>query len=88
MAFYIYFAVLKRLATHSDYQIPLPSTVPFAHSYIPFTSSQVLRGLLRFFSLPSGFQLVMIFSIRVGSLDISIETKPQTRVDDVSSFPF
>ena len=30
-------AVLKRLATPSDFHIPLPSVVPFTHSQIPFT---------------------------------------------------
>ena len=29
---YIYSAVLKRLATPSDFHIPLPSIVPLAHS--------------------------------------------------------
>jgi hypothetical protein len=29
---YIYSAVLKRLTTPSDFQIPLPSIVPFARS--------------------------------------------------------
>jgi len=29
---YIYCAVLKRLKTSSDFHIPLPSIVPFAHS--------------------------------------------------------
>ena len=30
--YYIYCAVLKRLTTPSDFRIPLPSIVPFAHS--------------------------------------------------------
>jgi hypothetical protein len=30
--FYIYCIVLKRLTTPSDFHIPLPSIVPFAHS--------------------------------------------------------
>ena len=34
---YIYSTVLKRLATPSDFHIPLPSIVPFAHSYISFS---------------------------------------------------
>ena len=34
---YIYCAVLKRLATPSDFHTPLPSIVPFAHSYISLT---------------------------------------------------
>jgi hypothetical protein len=34
---YIYSAVLKRLATPSDFHIPLPSIVPLAHSQTPFT---------------------------------------------------
>jgi hypothetical protein len=29
---YVYCAVLKRLTTPSDFYIPLPSIVPFAHS--------------------------------------------------------
>ena len=33
---YIYSAVLKLLATPSVFHIPLPSTVPFAHSQISF----------------------------------------------------
>ena len=33
---YIYCAVLKRLTTPSDFHIPLPSIVPFAHSWISF----------------------------------------------------
>jgi hypothetical protein len=35
--FFIYSAVLKRLATPSDFHIPLPSIVPFAHSETSFT---------------------------------------------------
>jgi hypothetical protein len=34
---YIYCAVLKRVATPSDFHIPLPSIVPFAHSETYFT---------------------------------------------------
>jgi hypothetical protein len=34
---YIYCAVLKRLATPSDFHIPLPSIVPFANSETSFT---------------------------------------------------
>ena len=34
---HIYNAVLKRLATPSDFHIPLPSIVPFAHSQISLT---------------------------------------------------
>jgi hypothetical protein len=34
---YIYCAVLKHMATPSDYHIPLPSIVPFAHSETSFT---------------------------------------------------
>jgi len=35
----IYCVVFKRLATPSDVHIPLPSIVPFVHSYISFTRS-------------------------------------------------
>ena len=70
---YIYCVVLKRLATPSDFQIPLPSVVhsptrrslSFMAGYIP--SFQVLRGRLCFF-LPSGIQLIIIFSSHVGSI--------------------
>ena len=73
MNYPVYSAVLKRLATPSDFHIPLPSIVPFARFrslsvmavYIP--SFQVLRGRPRFF-LPSGFQLIMIFASRAGSV--------------------
>jgi hypothetical protein len=34
---YIYCTVLKRLASPSDFHIPLPSTVPFVHSETSFT---------------------------------------------------
>jgi hypothetical protein len=34
---HVHCAVLKRLSTLSDFHIPLPSIVPFAHSETPFT---------------------------------------------------
>jgi hypothetical protein len=33
-------AILKRLATTSDFHTPLPSIVPFAHSETPFAHSE------------------------------------------------
>jgi hypothetical protein len=64
----IYSTVLKRLATPSDFLVPLPTIVPFAHSETPFThccttyipSFQVLRGRPRFI-LSSGYPVGHIF---------------------------
>ena len=38
---FIYCVALKRLATPSDFHIPLPSTVPFAYSQIHFTHRSI-----------------------------------------------
>ena len=69
---YIYNAVLKRLATPSNFHIPLPSILPFLrlfHSwlFISYVSRFFGDGLV-FFFLPSCFQLIIIFGNRVGSI--------------------
>jgi hypothetical protein len=48
---YIYCAVLKRLATPSDFHIPLPSTVPSAHSETSFTHGCIYSPLNSYNSL-------------------------------------
>jgi hypothetical protein len=76
----IYCAVLKRLATPSDFHIPLPPIVPFAHSETSFTHGCIYPILPGFsgttlFFLPSGFQVTIILAIALGPFSHHVHNK-------------
>jgi hypothetical protein len=64
----VLWAVLKCLAAPSNFHIPLPSIVPFAHSETSFTHGFPGSSETTPFFLPSGFQLNIIFGSRLGSI--------------------
>ena len=67
-------AVLKRLTTPSDFHIPMPSVVPFAHSYTSSTHGCIYpifpssSGTASFFFSSFGFEVNHNFGNRVRSI--------------------